>query len=170
MPRYVQYKISDGLICASTGVPGTDGPGTLPSSDPDYAYIRVTDVESSLHDSMPVYPDGGSQAWKMENGKMVSNPDIRPILSAFPISIDVSIGDTSPEIVFTRTIDGLIDSSYNEILYAPLQDSRLLKLTFLNGISSIFVSTQESKYQSISSNKNFILINPLTIHISTNTL
>lgn len=168
-PRQVKYAVqftkSDGVIVALWRGSAARG---LPQETVDIGIKELTEAEYVSMNSGGLRHEGGSEATaKILGGAIVPQTDSRRIIRFTPTLVVAAVGDVVPNVVVTALVGENTDPTFNGTLRVPLDEGKILRMDFVNGVASLPVTSLNSYSRKISSVEEFRVEQPLEVRIDT---
>ena len=145
--------------------------GELPASTPEKEFREV---------SLPVFQQcaqalrhrGGGPRWRMTPGGQVQEiTDSRPIVRFTPDTVELTVGDP-PGQVLMEVVDenGNVRTNVNTTRRVRLTEQKSIRLTFVNGATTVNVPTNAPRTFVVGDNAQFRVVAPLTVEVDDNEL
>ena len=154
------------LVCDDLGVVvgrwSGGGPG-VPASRPGRNVLACTQAQHAQA-AINRY-EQGEHRWSFDGSVLTEIPDARPIVRFTPDLVELDVGDPAGQVLM-EVVDenGDVRTNINLTRRVPLAGRRL-RLTFVNGATTINVPTGQARDVTITSNRLFRVVAPLEIHV-----
>lgn len=143
------------------------GPGpSIPASTAEVECREVTEAEHKQIATALRWPQGPPR-WRVTNGGQVQEiPDPRPIVRFTPTQIELDVGDP-PGQVLMEVVDsnGNVRTNVNVTRRVPLTQNKRIRLTFVNGATTVTVPTGAPRRFVIDNNEHFQVVAPLFVEV-----
>lgn len=161
-----QFRKSDGVVVSLWRGSGNKG---LPPETADIGIKELTEVEHKrMHSQGLTHPGGGDPVNKVVGNNVVLQSDPRRKLRFTPSRVDAGVGDAVPNVTVTAlNPGGNPDPSFNGALRIALDDGKVLRLDFVNGVASLPVTSLNSYERRIDNSREFTVEAPLEVRIDT---
>lgn len=144
--------------------------GGVPVSQDPTRLIRACSLDQYEQVSAGLRHQAGDLRWTFDGTTVTEVPDARPILRFTPNTVEVDVGDPSPNVLI-EVVDenGNLRPSVNGERRIPVGERRF-RVVFTAGSTTIAIPTTRARHVEITTNKVIRVVAPLIVDIDDNEL